>query len=83
MHSHTLVPTHSPAWQVSPWVQALPSSQESVLLLYKQPYSASQVSVVQGLLSLQEMAAPAQTPSAQVSPRVQALWSSQKRALWV
>ena len=46
-------PTHAPLAHVSAVVQALPSSQGAVLLVNTQPNCGSQVSVVQGLRSLQ------------------------------
>ncbi len=69
--------THAPPAQMSPLVQALPSLQVAVLLLWAQPSLASHESLVQGLLSSQLGAAPPlHTPLAQVSPVVQALPSS-------
>ena len=55
--------TAAPGWQapaphVSPDVQALPSSQAIVLFVKTQPVAGLQLSVVQGLLSLQTIAAP-------------------------
>jgi len=51
----------APFEQISPVVQALPSSQAMVLLVFTQlPVAATQVSVVQGLLSLQRVAASPQ-----------------------
>ena len=74
--------TQAPLAQLSPAVQAVPSSQLAVLLLDLQPPWASQVSVVQGLLSSHGAGAVAlQTPEAQVSPVVQLLPSSQGSAL--
>jgi hypothetical protein len=64
-------------------VQALPSSQEAVLFVYTHPVDGSQLSSVQGLLSLHTIAVPAQAPPAQVSLAVQALPSSQDAVLFV
>jgi uncharacterized membrane protein YfbV (UPF0208 family) len=66
-------------------VQASPSSHASVLgALLQPPVRGSQVSVVQGLLSLQLFARPGwQTPLPQPSPTVQALPSSQGAVLGV
>jgi hypothetical protein len=65
---------HAPFWQTSPKVQPLPSSHGEVLLAKTHPLSASQLSVVHGLPSLQVVAAPAlQLPLAHPSPLVQAL----------
>ena len=50
--------THVPPPQVSPVVQALPSSQTAVLFVKTQPVAGLQLSVVQMLLSLQTTAAP-------------------------
>src|SRR5207247_2374856 len=46
-----LAPTQTPATHVSLWVQALPSSQETVLGVWTQPDAELQESVVQTLLS--------------------------------
>jgi hypothetical protein len=55
--------THAPAWHVSFWVHALLSLQEFVLLVCVQaPVSGLHPSVVQGLLSLQRVAASEQGP---------------------
>ena len=73
-----------PAAQVSEVVQALPSSQATVLLAKTQPEAGSQESVVQVLASLQERAAPAlQVPALHLSLVVQALPSSQATVLLV
>ena len=75
-------PAQRPAVQVSPVVQALPSSQVPVLGVLTQPVRALHESVVQELLSLQLMAVPAtQTPAAHLSLAVQALLSSQGAVL--
>ena len=81
---HTLLSLHTtpapglqaPPPQVSPVVQAFPSSQAFVLFVKTQPDAGLQLSVVQMLLSLQTMPTPAQTPPPQASPDVQALPSS-------
>jgi hypothetical protein len=74
-----------PPAQVSPVVQALPSSQAIVLLVNTQPTAGSHVSVVHGLLSLQvSVPAPGwQLPPAQVSPGVHAFPPSQAIVLLV
>jgi len=72
----------APLLQVSPTVQTLPSLQGAVLLADLQPPWASQVSVVQGLLSLQALGPlGVQTPALQASPMVQALLSEQAAVL--
>jgi hypothetical protein len=64
--------TQLPVLQASPMVQALPSLQPAVLALNWQPSLGSQLSSVQGLLSLQTWAEPGlQVPAAQASPLVQ------------
>ncbi len=68
----------APAEQVSPAVQALPSSQAAVLFVLTQPAEGSQVSSVHTSASSQSAAAPpTQAPPEQVSAVVQALPSSQ------
>ena len=68
--------------QVSPLVQALPSSQGAVLFSVLQPPAASQVSVVHGLPSSQGLALSGlQKPLLQMSPSVQLLKSSQANVL--
>jgi hypothetical protein len=68
----------TPGWQTpppqtSPTVQALPSSQASVLLVNTQPVAGLHVSVVHTLLSLHTVAVPGrQLPPEQTSPVVQA-----------
>ena len=59
----SLQSTAEPAWQVpppqvSPAVQAFPSSHAFVLFVKTQPVASVQVSVVHGLLSLQMRPAP-------------------------
>ena len=68
----------TPLAQRSFWVQALPSSQGAVLLVWAQPLPGLQVSLVHRLVSSQEMVGPLlQVPASQASPLVQALPSSQ------
>src|SRR3990172_8078421 len=69
------VPAHTPAVHTSPEVQAIPSlhTVPAVTLVNTQPVAWSQVSVVQGLLSLQVIAVPLHTPAEQASSLVQAL----------
>ena len=77
---------HTPAVQVSPTVQALPSSQVPAAALCRQPLVLSQLSAVHGLLSLQLTVAPAwHTPPPQRSPTVQVSPSLQVAvvAVWV
>jgi hypothetical protein len=74
-------PAQEPAEQASPVVQALPSSQEAVLLLNTQPSSSSQESLVHSLSSLQVMVSPPHVPSEQTSFSLQALSSSQETVL--
>jgi glyoxylate utilization-related uncharacterized protein len=77
-------PTQEPPEQVSLVVQAFPSLQDAVLLLWVQPVAGLQASLVQPLLSLQLGAAPpTQVPLAQVSPAVQALPSLHDAVLLV
>jgi hypothetical protein len=77
-------PWQLPAPHVSAVVQALPSSQDAVLSVWTQPPDESQVSSVQGLLSLQStVRLPAHTPLAHVSFAVQKLPSSQDAVLFV
>jgi hypothetical protein len=67
---------HAPPAQVSPTVQTLPSEHDAVLLLWTQPFTGSQLSLVQPLLSSQFGAAPGmQLPATQASLTVQALLS--------
>jgi hypothetical protein len=76
-------PTQVPALQLSPVVQALPSSQAPATLTLKQPPPRSQLSSVQTLPSSQSGGAPpAQAPALQVSTVVQALPSSQAKELF-
>lgn len=66
-----------PFLQLSPWVQALPSSQLPLAGALTQPPLGSQLSVVQALLSPQAFAAPGlQPPALHASPVVQTLPSS-------
>jgi hypothetical protein len=77
-------PTQRPASQPSPVVQALPSSQGPVPFVYSQrPVAELQVSLVQGLPSLQFLGVPAQTPPAQRSGLVQLFPSLQVAVLLV
>src|SRR5205814_2748859 len=46
-----LLPVHTPLWQVSVWVQALPSSQGAVLAVWTQPRVGAQLSLVPALRS--------------------------------
>jgi len=81
--------TAAPGWQlppphVSPDVQALASSQGSVLFAKTHPVAGLQLSSVHPLPSPQMTGAPGwQTPPAQVSPTVHALPSSQADVLFV
>jgi hypothetical protein len=73
-----------PPPQVSPVVQAFPSSHGSVLLTKTQPDPGLHESLVHPLLSSQITGAPGwQLPPPQVSPNVQALPSSQALVLFV
>ena len=73
-----------PPAQESPVVHALPSSHAAVLFVVTQPVAGLQVSVVQGLLSLQTAAVPAwQLPPPHASPVVHALPSSHGLVLLV
>ncbi len=78
---HTLaVPRQLPFWQTSPLVHALPSLQAAPLaraVKAQLPLTASQLSVVQALLSLHTLAVPAQVPLLQMSLAVQATPSLQ------
>lgn len=74
-------PVHAPPAHTSPVVQALASLQGRALNLSEQPNFTSQLSSVQTLPSLQEIATPAQLPAAHLSPLVQALPSSHTLAL--
>jgi hypothetical protein len=71
----TLLPAQKPPEHLSPWLQALPSSHPKVLFWNAQlPVVVLQLSVVQGLLSLQLLATPAlHAEAAHASPTVQAL----------
>jgi hypothetical protein len=91
-----LLPVHTPAWQVSVWVQALPSSQavpsafpvqpvappHEASGVWTQPVAELHESIVQTLPSLQLAGGPpTQAPLLQVSLAVQALPSLQEAAL--
>ena len=70
---------HRPPAQTSPVVQALPSLQFRVLLLWAQPLTGLQESVVHTLLSSQVITGPpVQVPLTQESAVVQTLASSQE-----
>jgi hypothetical protein len=74
----------APPAQVSPTVQASPSSQAFVLFVNTHPLTGLQLSVVQRLLSLHTIAAPGrQVPPPHVSPEVHAFPSSQAPVLLV
>jgi hypothetical protein len=73
----------APDWQVSPVVQASPSSQLAVLFVKTQPVAGLHESSVQTLLSLQTMAVPLHEPPPHVSPLVQASPSSHETVLFV
>ena len=75
--------SHAPAVQTSPTVQALPSEHGTLVGVNTQPPASVQVSVVQGLPSLQLKLLPAaQVPPAQMSPAVQELPSEQGSVLF-
>src|SRR5438552_1407737 len=75
-------PTHRPPLQVSLGVQAFPSLQAALLLVWAQPVDGLQVSSVQSLPSSQLRATPPMhCPPLQVSLVVQALPSLQ--ATWL
>jgi hypothetical protein len=77
-------PTQAPPLQVSAVVQAFPSSQAAVLVVFWQPSTGSQVSSVQTLPSSQFSGEPpTQTPLLQVSTVVQVSPSSQAAVLLV
>ena len=61
--------THLPAAQTSPVVHTLPSSHAAVLLVWTQPLPASQLSVVQPLLSSHRTAALTALPFRPPHPR--------------
>ena len=76
------LPLQTPNAQTSPELQSLPSLQALVLNVVVQPSAGSQLSVVQGLLSLQLAAAPpAHVPPAHASPTVHALPSEHTAAV--
>ncbi len=75
-------PLHFPLAQVSPSVQALPSSHNMELVLKVQPWSGSQTSSVQKFPSLHSIALPGlQAPAAHTSPIEQTLPSSHAATL--
>ena len=79
-HATGLAPMQAPAVQVSTVVQELPSLHGRPLVpgvTAQLPVEAVQVSLVQGLLSLQTTAVPKQTPDLQVSALVHRLLSLQ------
>src|SRR3954471_5845267 len=70
----------TPVWQVSPWVQALWSSQPVPLPAFastQAPVVGLQLLVLHGPLAVQVTGSPRQLPPRQLSPWVQALPSSQ------
>jgi len=76
-------PWQEPPEQTSPVVQALPSLHEAVLLVVTHPEAGLQELSVQGLLSVQDKAAPPwQEPPEQTSLVVHALPSSQEEELF-
>src|SRR5262249_55233822 len=78
------VPLQVPPPQVSPEVQALPSSHEFVLLVWTQPVCGSHESSVHGLLSSQLVVPPGwQLPPLHVSPDDQAFPSLHDAVLLV
>jgi len=82
LHTTVAPPWQMPPPQVSPEVQAFPSSQGAVLLVKTQPVAGLQLSLVQALSSLHTTVAPPwQVPPPQVSPEVQAFPSSQGAVL--
>src|SRR5437762_14080323 len=77
VQSGAVPPAQLPPLQVSLVVQALPSSQVAVLLVWTHPVAGLQLSLVQGLPSLQSGAGPpTQRPPPVGSLVVQALPSS-------
>lgn len=74
------MPVQLPLWQVSPVVHALPSLQAVPFATaeWVYPVLGLHESVVQALLSLQEIAVPVHVPFWQESPVVQALPSLQE-----
>src|SRR3972149_491207 len=75
---------HTPSLQMSPKVQASPSSQGLLLFVNVHPLTESHVSSVHTFPSLQELGAPdVHTPSLQMSTKVQAFPSSQGAILFV
>lgn len=82
-HRAALPPVQEPSAQASPLVQLSPSSQGAAIGAKTQPPAGLQVSLVQGLLSLQATAWPLHTPATHVSPAVQASPSVQGPANWL
>jgi hypothetical protein len=75
---------HTPPPQVSPVVQAFPSSHGLVLFTKTQPVAGLQLSLVHTLLSLQTTGVPGlHTPPPHVSPKVQAFPSLHGFVLFV
>jgi len=74
-------PTHAPMTHASPTVQALPSSQEAVLMMCRQPAITLQTSSVQAFVSAQSGGGPpTQAPPEHASFVVHALPSLQRSA---
>ena len=76
-----LVGVHVPPWQLSPWVQALWSSQSAPSLAFvslQAPLAGLQALTLHGPLGVHETASPLQMPPRQLSSRVHALPSSQR-----
>ena len=73
VHTTGFVPTQTPFWQTSVWVQALPSLHGRVLLTWTHPRVGSQVSSVHGFPSSQFRGPPpTQTAPWHAPPTVQA-----------
>ena len=78
LHAQLGAPLHLPLAQMSPEVQAFPSSQLAALGELTQPKPGKHASSVQGLLSVQlRLAPPLHAPAKQLSPLVQSLPSVQ------
>jgi hypothetical protein len=80
--------TAAPPWQlpppqVSPEVQAFPSSHAAVLFVWTQPVAGSQLSDVQAFPSSHETVKPPHAPPEHESAKVQAFPSSQTSVLSV
>ena len=71
------LPAQAPWSQVSPSVQALPSSQAAVLAAWTHPEEESQLSSVQGLPSMHCSVFPVQAPATHASARVHSSPSEQ------